>query len=165
MLSTSGAGTAPSWGDQFGTPPGSGGPLGLWVLPGRCWLPAAEPSPQSLASCSLDAVLWGRGEGGTWALTGGQGRGAAAPAGGVSIPERAFTGGFFWSDYVLALEAEIQELKGKCKTLEERLGDALEPLKTPSSPADIQPSVGTTADAPGESPGSRWGLRPSSAVF
>ncbi|EPQ18584.1 Coiled-coil domain-containing protein 57 [Myotis brandtii] len=52
-------------------------------------------------------------------------------------------------DYVLALEAEIRNLKGKFKTLEEQLGDALESSKTPSSPADVQPGVCTAADAPG----------------
>ncbi|XP_045428205.1 coiled-coil domain-containing protein 57 isoform X1 [Pipistrellus kuhlii] len=51
--------------------------------------------------------------------------------------------------YVLALEAEIRNLKGKFKTLEEQLGEALQPSKTPASPADARPSAGTTADAPG----------------
>ncbi|XP_059527572.1 coiled-coil domain-containing protein 57 [Myotis daubentonii] len=52
-------------------------------------------------------------------------------------------------DYVLALEAEIRNLKGKFKTLEEQLGDTLEPSKTPSSLADVLPGVCTAADAPG----------------
>lgn len=53
------------------------------------------------------------------------------------------------ADYVLALEAEIQNLKHKFKTLEEQLE---EPSRVSSSNADIQPSVSTSAGATGESP-------------
>lgn len=59
---------------------------------------------------------------------------------------------FWWgflADYVLALEAEIQNLKHKFKTLEEQLE---EPSRASLSNADIQPSVSTSAGATGESP-------------
>ncbi|ELK38338.1 Coiled-coil domain-containing protein 57 [Myotis davidii] len=69
----------------------------------------------------------------------------AQPAGGTAA---AGTPAEAAPDYVLALEAEIRNLKGKFKTLEEQLGGALEPSKTPSSLADVQPGV-CTADAPG----------------
>nr|XP_019591079.1 PREDICTED: coiled-coil domain-containing protein 57 isoform X3 [Rhinolophus sinicus] len=49
-------------------------------------------------------------------------------------------------DYVLALEAEIQNLKHKFKTLEEQLE---EPSRASLSNADIQPSVSTSAGATG----------------
>lgn len=53
------------------------------------------------------------------------------------------------ADYVLALEAEIQNLKHKFKTLEVQLE---EPSRVSSSNADIQPSVSTSAGVPGASP-------------
>lgn len=55
--------------------------------------------------------------------------------------------GFFLADYVLALEAEIRNLKHKFKTLEEQLE---EPPRVFSSNADIQPRVCTSAGATGE---------------
>lgn len=57
--------------------------------------------------------------------------------------------GFFLADYVLALEAEIRNLKHKFKTLEEQLE---EPSRVFSSNADVQPSVCTSAGATGERP-------------
>lgn len=57
--------------------------------------------------------------------------------------------GFFLADYVLALEAEIRNLKHKFKTLEEQLE---EPSRVFSSNADIQPSVCTSEGATGERP-------------
>ncbi|KAM7232475.1 hypothetical protein CapIbe_017236 [Capra ibex] len=53
--------------------------------------------------------------------------------------------------YVLALEAEMQNLKHKFKTLEEQL-DVLEPSKTSLSRACAQPSVPASADATGAVP-------------
>lgn len=55
----------------------------------------------------------------------------------------------FLADYVPALEAEIQNLKHKFKTLEEQLE---EPSRVSSSNADIQPRVSTSAGATGASP-------------
>ncbi|KAB0360669.1 hypothetical protein FD754_004825 [Muntiacus muntjak] len=53
--------------------------------------------------------------------------------------------------YVLALEAEMQNLKHKFKTLEEQL-DVLDPSKTSSSCACAQPSVLASTDATGAVP-------------
>ncbi|XP_042112166.1 coiled-coil domain-containing protein 57 isoform X5 [Ovis aries] len=53
--------------------------------------------------------------------------------------------------YVLALEAEMQNLKHKFKTLEEQL-DVLEPSKTSLSRACAQPSVPASADTTGAVP-------------
>ncbi|XP_053766824.1 coiled-coil domain-containing protein 57 isoform X2 [Desmodus rotundus] len=53
-------------------------------------------------------------------------------------------------DYVLALEAEIRNLKCKFKTLEEQLGDVPEPRKVPSSQSDAPPSVPPAAEASGD---------------
>nr|XP_058902882.1 coiled-coil domain-containing protein 57 isoform X6 [Kogia breviceps] len=52
-------------------------------------------------------------------------------------------------DYVLALEAEMRTLKHKFKTLEEQLEDVLDPSKTTSSCAGIQPSVLASTDTTG----------------
>ncbi|XP_007462441.1 PREDICTED: coiled-coil domain-containing protein 57 [Lipotes vexillifer] len=52
-------------------------------------------------------------------------------------------------DYVLALEAEIRTLKHKFKTLEEQLEDVLDPSKTTSSCAGVQPSVLASTDTTG----------------
>lgn len=57
----------------------------------------------------------------------------------------------FLEGYVLALEAEMQNLKHKFKTLEEQL-DVLEPSKTSLSRACAQPSVPASADTTGERP-------------
>lgn len=54
-------------------------------------------------------------------------------------------------DYVLALEAEIRNLKGKFKTLEEQLGDVLDSSKMPLSHVSVQPSVCPAAEAPAPS--------------
>ncbi|XP_036924325.1 coiled-coil domain-containing protein 57 isoform X2 [Sturnira hondurensis] len=50
-------------------------------------------------------------------------------------------------DYVLALEAEIQNLKGKFKMLEEQLGDVPGPPRAPLSQREALPSVPPTAEA------------------
>lgn len=105
MCSTYGQGQR-QLGGQFGTCPVPGA-LGLWVLPGWCWLPAAEPTLQawSAAPRTLRSGSKGRGHLGR-TPRGGQGRDrAATPAGepapgaraaqGVSIPGCVFTGGFF----------------------------------------------------------------------
>ncbi|XP_054938794.1 coiled-coil domain-containing protein 57 isoform X4 [Physeter macrocephalus] len=55
-------------------------------------------------------------------------------------------------DYVLALEAEMRTLKHKFKTLEEQLEDVLDPSKTTSSCAGVQPGVLASTDATGENP-------------
>ncbi|KAM9044085.1 coiled-coil domain-containing protein 57 isoform 8-T11 [Megaptera novaeangliae] len=52
-------------------------------------------------------------------------------------------------DYVLALEAEMRTLKHKFKTLEEQLEDVLDPSKTTSSCAGVQPSVLASTDTTG----------------
>uniref|UniRef100_A0A2K6GPZ4 Coiled-coil domain containing 57 n=1 Tax=Propithecus coquereli TaxID=379532 RepID=A0A2K6GPZ4_PROCO len=44
-------------------------------------------------------------------------------------------------DYVLAFEAEVQNLKHKFKTLEEQLKDVLDPLRMSSSHSNARPSV------------------------
>uniref|UniRef100_A0A2K5ETR1 Coiled-coil domain containing 57 n=1 Tax=Aotus nancymaae TaxID=37293 RepID=A0A2K5ETR1_AOTNA len=49
-------------------------------------------------------------------------------------------------DYVLALEAEIRNLKHKFKTLEEQLKDVLDPLTMSSPRAKSQPSVRTSTE-------------------
>ncbi|XP_045155464.1 coiled-coil domain-containing protein 57 [Echinops telfairi] len=49
-------------------------------------------------------------------------------------------------DYVLALEAEIQSLKHKFKTLEDQLGGVLDPPQKSSSDVDVLPSIGATED-------------------
>lgn len=75
-----------------------------------------------------------------------------------------FTGGVYFADYVLALEAEIRNLKCKFKALEEQLGDTLEASKMPPSHTDGPPSTRPAAGAAGESRlGSR--LCPSRPVF
>lgn len=57
--------------------------------------------------------------------------------------------------YVLALEAEMHNLKHKFKTLEEQL-DVLDPSKTSLSCACAQPSVLASTDTTGESPRLVW---------
>lgn len=57
----------------------------------------------------------------------------------------------FLEGYVLALEAEMQNLKHKFKTLEEQL-DVLDPSKMSLSCACAQPSVLASMDTTGESP-------------
>nr|KAF6415223.1 coiled-coil domain containing 57 [Molossus molossus] len=52
-------------------------------------------------------------------------------------------------DYVLALEAEIRNLKCKFKALEEQLGDTLEASKMPPSHADGPPSTRPAAGSAG----------------
>ncbi|XP_004861081.1 coiled-coil domain-containing protein 57 isoform X2 [Heterocephalus glaber] len=54
-------------------------------------------------------------------------------------------------DFVLALEAEMQDLKHKLKGLEAQLEGAREPPRTPSSHADPQPSACCSAEAAGDS--------------
>ncbi|XP_037593080.1 coiled-coil domain-containing protein 57 isoform X2 [Cebus imitator] len=54
-------------------------------------------------------------------------------------------------DYVLALEAEIRNLKHKFKTLEEQLEDVLDPLTMSSPRAKSQPSICTSTETPGVS--------------
>ncbi|XP_037013859.2 coiled-coil domain-containing protein 57 isoform X2 [Artibeus jamaicensis] len=49
-------------------------------------------------------------------------------------------------DYVLALEAEVQNLKGKFKMLEEQLGDVPEPPKAPLSQSEAPPTVPPAAE-------------------
>ncbi|XP_069916209.1 coiled-coil domain-containing protein 57 isoform X10 [Oryctolagus cuniculus] len=51
--------------------------------------------------------------------------------------------------YVLALEAEVQDLKHRLQTLEGQLEGVLEPSKVPASDSDTQPLVHTPAEAPG----------------
>ncbi|XP_062031657.1 coiled-coil domain-containing protein 57 isoform X3 [Lepus europaeus] len=51
--------------------------------------------------------------------------------------------------YVLALEAEVRDLKHRFKTLEGQLEGVLEPSKAPVSDSDTQPLVHTAAEAPG----------------
>lgn len=55
------------------------------------------------------------------------------------------------ADYILALEAEMQNLKHKMKALEEQLQGTEEPVKTSSTTA--APSLGahSSAEAAGES--------------
>ncbi|KAM9209002.1 coiled-coil domain-containing protein 57 isoform 2-T2 [Dugong dugon] len=65
-------------------------------------------------------------------------------------------------DYVLALEAEIRNLKHKFKTLEEQLEDILEPSKM-SSFAEVQPDVCAADGAAGEGP-ILWGAYPQAEV-
>ncbi|KAM9597798.1 coiled-coil domain-containing protein 57 isoform 4-T7 [Trichechus inunguis] len=65
-------------------------------------------------------------------------------------------------DYVLALEAEIRNLKHKFKTLEEQLEDILEPSKM-SSFAEVQPDVCAADGAAGEGP-ILWGAPPQAEV-
>uniref|UniRef100_A0A8C0I5U1 Coiled-coil domain containing 57 n=1 Tax=Balaenoptera musculus TaxID=9771 RepID=A0A8C0I5U1_BALMU len=60
-------------------------------------------------------------------------------------------------DYVLALEAEMRTLKHKFKTLEEQLEDVLDPSKTTSSCAGVQPSVLASTDTTGQAVGSSQG--------
>ncbi|XP_035158099.3 coiled-coil domain-containing protein 57 isoform X2 [Callithrix jacchus] len=54
-------------------------------------------------------------------------------------------------DYVLALEAEIRNLKHKFKTLEEQLEDVLDPLMMSSPHAKSQPSIRTLTETTGGS--------------
>ncbi|XP_074245179.1 coiled-coil domain-containing protein 57 isoform X4 [Saimiri boliviensis] len=54
-------------------------------------------------------------------------------------------------DYVLALEAEIQNLKHKFKTLEGQLEDVLDPLTMSSPRAKSQPSIHTSTETTGGS--------------
>ncbi|XP_032128369.1 coiled-coil domain-containing protein 57-like, partial [Sapajus apella] len=54
-------------------------------------------------------------------------------------------------DYVLALEAEIRNLKHKFKTLEEQLEDVLDPLTMSSPRAKSQPSICTSTETTGVS--------------
>uniref|UniRef100_A0A8C5KHI2 Coiled-coil domain containing 57 n=1 Tax=Jaculus jaculus TaxID=51337 RepID=A0A8C5KHI2_JACJA len=49
-------------------------------------------------------------------------------------------------DYVLALEAEVQNLKYKLKALEEQLEGMAEPLKTSSAPADLHPTAHSSTE-------------------
>lgn len=56
------------------------------------------------------------------------------------------------ADYVLALEAEIQNLKNKLKALEEQLQSTEEPEKTPVATADPHHGAHSSAEAAGESP-------------
>ncbi|XP_013361510.1 PREDICTED: coiled-coil domain-containing protein 57 isoform X2 [Chinchilla lanigera] len=53
--------------------------------------------------------------------------------------------------YVLALEAEVQDLKHKLKGLEEQLGGMWEPARIPSGPDDPHPRVRFSAEAAGDS--------------
>ncbi|XP_075418527.1 coiled-coil domain-containing protein 57 [Tenrec ecaudatus] len=62
------------------------------------------------------------------------------------------TAGAAMPDYVLALEAEIQSLKHKFKTLEDQLGAALGPPQKPLPEADVLPSIGATEDPMGGTP-------------
>ncbi|XP_069916208.1 coiled-coil domain-containing protein 57 isoform X9 [Oryctolagus cuniculus] len=59
--------------------------------------------------------------------------------------------------YVLALEAEVQDLKHRLQTLEGQLEGVLEPSKVPASDSDTQPLVHTPAEAPGASQERRRG--------
>lgn len=56
------------------------------------------------------------------------------------------------ADYVLALEAEMQNLKHKLKALEEQLQGPEEPLRTSVTTADPHHSAHSSAEAAGESP-------------
>lgn len=51
------------------------------------------------------------------------------------------------ADYVLALEAEIQNLKNKLKALEEQLQSTEEPEKTPVATADPHHGAHSSAEA------------------
>lgn len=57
------------------------------------------------------------------------------------------------ADYVLALEAEMQNLKDKIKALEEQLQGMEEPVKTSLTAADPHPGTHSSAEAAGERPG------------
>uniref|UniRef100_A0A2K6UB01 Coiled-coil domain containing 57 n=1 Tax=Saimiri boliviensis boliviensis TaxID=39432 RepID=A0A2K6UB01_SAIBB len=70
----------------------------------------------------------------------------------ASQPDPEAFGFFFLADYVLALEAEIQNLKHKFKTLEGQLEDVLDPLTMSSPRAKSQPSIHTSTETTGESP-------------
>jgi hypothetical protein len=56
------------------------------------------------------------------------------------------------ADYVLTLEAEMQNLKHKLKALEEQLQSTEEPVKTSVATADPHHGVHSSAAAAGESP-------------
>lgn len=61
------------------------------------------------------------------------------------------------ADYVLALEAEMQNLKRKLRALEEQQQGGGEPVKTALPPADPRSGAHGSAEAAGESP---WPPKP-----
>ncbi|XP_053424239.1 coiled-coil domain-containing protein 57 isoform X2 [Nycticebus coucang] len=68
---------------------------------------------------------------------------------GTNQPDPKAGGDTATPDYVLAFEAEIQNLKDKFKVLEEHLGDVLDPWKISSSHMDTQASTHAWTEAPG----------------
>lgn len=56
------------------------------------------------------------------------------------------------ADYILALEAEMQNLKHKLKALEEQQQGVGEPVTKALPTADPQPGAHSSAEAAGESP-------------